>query len=152
MSRKKKRNRIDEALKILVVPFLRLKGFKGSMPHFRRQQSDRINLLTFQHSRYDSKFVVEIANSPSEGIVNDGELEIPPNKVTAHDMSKRLRLGAKGNNNDYWFDYGKTGLFYNVYDKRAKEVIKLWEEAEKWWRDDEQENMKERIQHTNKRI
>jgi hypothetical protein len=46
MDRKDKRQKIDQALKEIEVPFLREKGFKGSMPHFRRQQSDRINLMT----------------------------------------------------------------------------------------------------------
>ena len=144
MNRKEKRQKIDQALKEIVVPFLREKGFKGTMPHFRRQQSDRINLLTFQHSRYDTKFVVEIANCPSAGLVYQGVVEVAPNKMTAHEMGYRLRLGSEKHNTDYWFDYGKIALFSNIFEKRAMEIIKLWEEAENWWKNDpyDQRNFK----------
>jgi hypothetical protein len=147
MSRKVKRQKIDQALKDLVVPFLREKGFKGSLPHFRRHQSDRINLITFQHSLYDTKFVVEIANCPIEGITTSWGKEIPKNKVRAHDMGRRLRLGAETHTTDYWFDYGKTSLFSNIFEKRAKEIIKLWDEAENWWTKDpyEQRNLNKNV-------
>lgn len=133
MDRKEKRQEFDEALKGIVVPFLREKGFKGSMPHFRRQQSDRINLLTFQHSLYDTKFVIEIANCPVDGVITSWGKQIPKNKVTAHDMGDRMRLGSEKQNTDYWFDYGTKSLFSNTFNKIAKEIIELWGEAENWW-------------------
>jgi len=136
MDRKEKRQKIDQAIKDITIPFLRDKGFKGSLPHFRRQQSDGINLLTFQHSLYDSKFVVEIANCPAEGITTHWGKEIPKNKVTAHDMGERLRLGSEKHNTDYWFDYGKKSIFGDVNKKLAKEIIELWGEAESWWNKD----------------
>ena len=136
MDRKEKRQEIDKALKEIVVPFLREKGFKGSMPHFRRQQSDRINLLTFQHSLYDTKFVIEIANCPADGVTTSWEKQIPKNKVTAHDLGYRMRLGSEKHNTDYWFDYGKKSLFSNTFNKIAKEIIELWNEAENWWSKD----------------
>jgi len=133
MDRKEKRQKIDQALKEIVVPFLREKGFKGSMPHFRRQQSDRINLMTFQHSLYDTKFVIEIANCPVEGITTSWGKQTPKNKVSAHDMGYRMRLGSEKHNTDYWFDYGKKSLFQNSFNKIAKEIIELWDDAENWW-------------------
>jgi len=136
MDRKEKRQEIDKALKEIVVPFLREKGFKGSMPHFRRQQSDRINLLTFQHSLYDTKFVIEIANCPVDGVTTSWEKQIHKNKVTAHDIGCRMRLGSEKHNTDYWFDYGKKSLFSNTFNKIAKEIIELWDEAENWWNKD----------------
>lgn len=136
MDRKDKRKKIDDALKEIVVPFLREKGFKGSMPHFRREQADRINLLTFQHSLYDTKFVIEIANCPSDGLTTSWGKQIPKNKVTAHDMGYRLRLGSEKHKTDYWFDYGKESFFSNTYTKIAKEIIELWDDAEKWWGND----------------
>jgi Domain of unknown function (DUF4304) len=36
------------SLKELFVPALRQRGFKGSLPHFRRPLKDRIDLLTVQ--------------------------------------------------------------------------------------------------------
>ncbi len=133
MNRKEKRQKIDQAIKDITIPFLREKGFKGSLPHFRRQNPDRINLLTFQHSLYDTKFVVEIANCPPEGIITHWGQEIPKNKVTAHDMGYRLRLGSEKHKKDYWFDYGQKSFFNNVYKKLANEIIELWDEAESWW-------------------
>lgn len=136
MTRKEKRERMDKAITEIVVPFLRMQGFKGSLPHFRRIKDDRINLLTFQHSLYSEKFVIEIANCPIEGIIIDGRKEIKPNKCTAHHMWHRLRLGSQEYNTDYWFDYEKTSFFSNVFKKRAKEIIEFWDEAEKWWESD----------------
>ena len=142
MDRKEKRHKIDEALKEITIPFLREKGFKGSLPHFRRQKPDGINLLTFQHSLYDTKFVIEIANCPASGITTSWGKEIPKNKVTAHDMGYRLRLGSEKHNTDYWFDYGKKSLFSDTYKKIAKEIIDLWDEAENWWERDPYEQKK----------
>lgn len=136
MDRKEIRQKIDQAIKDIVVPFLREKGFKGSLPHFRRHNPDGINLLTFQHSLYSPKFVVEIANCPPGGITTHWGKEIPKNKVTAHDMGYRLRLGSKKLNTDHWFDYSKKSLLTNVYKKLAKEVIEQWDEAEAWWEED----------------
>jgi hypothetical protein len=142
MTRKEKRERIDKAIMEITIPFLREKGFKGSLPHFRRVQDDRINLLTFQHSLYDEKFVVEIANCPTKGIKTTLGEEIKPNKCTAHDIGRRLRLGSEKHKTDYWFDYGKSALSSDIYKKRAKEIIDLWDEAELWWRNDPFEQRK----------
>ena len=60
---------MDNTIKEITVPFLREQGFKGSLPHFRRLQRDRINLLTFQFNLHDSKFVVEISNCSYKGIL-----------------------------------------------------------------------------------
>lgn len=131
--RKTQRKLMDEALKELVIPFLRAQGFKGSMPHYRRPQEDRINLLTFQHSRSQAKFIVEIANSPPSGITAYWGEEISAKRITAHDVSRRLRLGSAGVGRDYWFDYSKEEIFTNRYRRLAKEVISNWNQAEKWW-------------------
>lgn len=136
MERKEKRQKIDTELKEVLVPFLKENGFKGSLAHFRREQTDRINLLTIQHSLYDTKFVVEIANCPTNGITTSWGKEILKNKVTAHDLGYRLRLGSEKHNTDDWFDYGKESFFSNTYKKVVKEVIELWNEAEIWWEKD----------------
>ncbi len=140
--RKTKRKLMDGAIKTLVIPFLREQGFKGSMPHFRRIKKDRINLITFQHSRHQTKFVVEIANCPPSGITTYWDEVIPEKRVTAQDVSRRLRLGSTGVGTDYWFDYTKESIFTNTYRRVAKEVLSNWEQAEKWWEENpfEQEN------------
>jgi hypothetical protein len=82
---------------------------------------------------YDTKFVIEIANCPVDGITSPLEKQIPKTKVTAHNMGYRMRLGSEKHNTDYWFDYGKKSLFSNSFNKIAKEIIELWDEAENWW-------------------
>nr|WP_268888411.1 DUF4304 domain-containing protein [Heyndrickxia shackletonii] len=39
------------ALKKIVVPELRERGFKGSFPHFRRIFENKIDLITFQFDK-----------------------------------------------------------------------------------------------------
>ena len=73
MTGKERREKMDEAIKEIVIPFLREKGFKGSYPHFRREQGDKLNLLTFQFSLSGPKFVVEISNCPLKGF-NPGQM------------------------------------------------------------------------------
>ncbi|MGY8643866.1 MAG: DUF4304 domain-containing protein [Verrucomicrobiales bacterium] len=42
----------DEALKSIVVPDLRTRGFKGSYPNFFRERDGHIDLLGFQFNKY----------------------------------------------------------------------------------------------------
>jgi hypothetical protein len=135
MTHKEKRLLMDKALKDITIPFLREQGFKGSFPHFRRLKEDRMNLLTFQFSLYSPQFVVEILNCPPEGILISGK-EIKPSACNVHYMGWRHRIGSAKNKTDYWFNFSKESIFSNVYKKRAKEIIALWDEAEKWWQED----------------
>ncbi|MFF2886098.1 DUF4304 domain-containing protein [Paenibacillus sp. NPDC057967] len=49
------------ALKSIVIPSLRERGFKGTFPHFRRVNEKKIDLLTFQFDKYGGGFIIEIA-------------------------------------------------------------------------------------------
>ena len=91
------RTEMVKCLTETVVPILRSLNFKGSFPHFRRQTDGRINLLTFQFDRSGGGFVIEIANCQPNGIRTSWGLEIRPNKVTAHDVSKRKRIQSNMN-------------------------------------------------------
>ncbi|WP_191556767.1 DUF4304 domain-containing protein [Metabacillus idriensis] len=53
-----------------------------------------IDLITFQFNKWGGSFVVELASCPSQGIISSWGEEIPSNKITAHNMDKRFRLGA----------------------------------------------------------
>lgn len=91
-------------LKSVLVPKLRDLGFKGSFPHFRRMQEDRIDLMTFQFNKWGTqKFVIELAVAPSGVFKTSWGEEIPSNKLTARDINNRLRLGAKSDQDDFWF-------------------------------------------------
>ncbi len=134
--------RMVKALKEIVIPRLRERGFKGSFPHFRRPSKEKIDLLTFQFDKWGGGFVIEISKCPPDGIKTlfGKELppnkHIPPNKVTAWHMEPamrfRLQPGHSGSTAD-WFRYDKFLLFGDVFEKTAKEVLPFIEKAEKWW-------------------
>ncbi|MCH4552712.1 DUF4304 domain-containing protein [Aestuariibaculum sp. M13] len=128
---------MDKAIKEIIIPFLRNKGFKGSFPHFRRENNDKLNLLNFQFSLYSSSFVVNIANCSVNGMTtSDGEL-IKPAKCQVPYLKNRLRVGSIKNRRDYWYDFDKQLIFGDIFKKRAKEFINNWEEAEQWWRNND---------------
>lgn len=98
------RDEMIRELKRVVVPVLRSLGFKGSFPHFRRASGPQIDLLTFQFSMGGGRFVVEIGKFPSEGYELYGTL-IPAAEVRMPHLLRRMRLGAKDESGDHWFDY-----------------------------------------------
>jgi hypothetical protein len=100
-------NRVNmiKALKKGVIPYLREYGFKGSFPHFRRRNEENIDLITFQFNRYGGSFVVELTTCPKEGVTMSWGEEVPPNKVTAHDVNDRYRLKEDKDEYETWFDY-----------------------------------------------
>jgi hypothetical protein len=123
---------MEEALKAQVVPALRARGFRGSLPHFRRAGTDRIDLLTIQFDRHGGGFVVEIATCPPSGVTTAWGEQVPPQRVTAHDVHPhaRHRLGApKPGEDGRWFRYddGKS-----TEDVAAAVVVQL-AEADAWW-------------------
>lgn len=131
------RNAMIRALQDVLVPVLRARGFRGSVPHFRRLEDARIDLLTIQFDRYGGGFVVEIAKCPLEGVVHPNGKRIEPSRVTAQDVSRRLRLGARSESGDHWFRYD-TALDRLAGDRRfgrrAQEVVALLDrQAEPWW-------------------
>lgn len=122
------RNDMIAALKLHVVPKLRKKGFKGSFPHFRKINADKIDLLTFQFDRYGGGFVIEAAIYPVDGIVHEWGEIVPSNKVTAHDVSERLRLKKQ---DGQWFRYDIATE--NVYEQVALQVLNHLHKAEEYW-------------------
>ena len=124
------RNNMISALKRIVVPELRKKGFRGSFPHFRRISSEKIDLMTYQFDRYGGGFVVEVAVCSPDGITHEWGEKVPPNKVTAHDLTNRLRLKEK---DGQWFRYDTEDKVENIFDNVANEVLKHLYEAEEYW-------------------
>ena len=120
------------ALRARLVPELRQRGFKGSLPHFRRARSGAIDLLTVQFDRHGGGFIVEIAKCEPEGVTTYWGAKIPPNKVTAHDLhpNERHRLGALGPNQDgRWFRFD-DGVSTEAV---SSELIRMLAEADSWW-------------------
>lgn len=127
------RKKMDLALKNIVVPVLREQGFKGSYPHFRRYNENNIDLITFQFNKWGGSFVVELATCPIEGITMSWGEKIPPNKVNAHHLNERYRLGAKSLDEDgIWFDFENAELMED-YDNVARHVLDLLKTANKDW-------------------
>ena len=120
---------MNKALKKIVVPYLREHSFKGSLPHFRRQNEDYIDLITFQYNRYGGSFTVNLAICPPDGI-NDEWGSIPPNKVTAYDVNDRYRLSENIKNSTYtdrWFDYetAESEEDYEIVAIRVKNLLRV---------------------------
>src|SRR5512145_935458 len=88
------REAMDDAIKRIVVADLRQRGFRGSLPHLRRRDSDCISLVSFQHFSGGGSFVVEVAVCPPGGYTTSWGDEIAPSKVRAVDINNpRPRLG-----------------------------------------------------------
>jgi hypothetical protein len=127
------RKMMNHALKKSVVPFLRKYGFKGSLPHFRRKNETNIDLITFQFNRWGGSFVIELATCPIEGVTTHWGEQIPPNKVTAHDVNKRFRLSAKSKDEDgKWFDF-ENARTEEDFEKWANNVVKLLYISDRTW-------------------
>jgi hypothetical protein len=130
------RDAMIAGLKRVAVPVLRSLGFKGSFPHFRRATDTQIDLLTFQFSMGGGQFVVEVGTFPPEGYKLYGEL-IPAADVKMRHLLRRLRLGAKDESSDHWFNYDSGD-----YPRVAQSVLRyIRGQAVDWWSHAEQDTV-----------
>jgi hypothetical protein len=123
---------MDAALREKVVPVLRARGFKGSLPHFRRILPERVDLLTVQFDRHGGGFVVEVSRCSPTGITTSWGKHIPATQATAHDLppDKRHRLGSPNPGRDgRWFRFDEGTSVLAV----AESLLGHIEEAEGWW-------------------
>ena len=123
MNWKEKRQKMDKALKKIVLPELRKQGFRGSYPHFRRRKIKKINLFSFQFSQWGGRFYINIANSPIDGITTASGHHIDPKKIKADQC---LNWGRLNN----FFDFEKDN-----YEETADKVLAYFGKAEKYWND-----------------
>ena len=139
------RKEMERALKEAFIPELRKRGFKGSMPHFRRIRPDRVDYLTVQFYSAGGGFVVEIAKSGPNGKEEGFGSELPVEKLTVQYFAKRLRLGSTPEQGiaDHWFEFGRKSYEkteplkpYAHYLGIAVSVAQFLDsQAEKWWND-----------------
>lgn len=127
-----KRQKMNLALKESVVPKLREKGFKGSLPHFRRILETEIHLLTFQFDRYGGGFVIELAKTENKPFETPWGKKIETSKLTAHDFYKRIRIHPQGtlrsSTTDDWFRYDKTSFgLKSIYKEVTEQVLSQFE-------------------------
>ncbi|MDJ0722759.1 MAG: DUF4304 domain-containing protein [Desulfobacterales bacterium] len=131
---------MNTALQAIVVPALRARGFKGSLPHFRRITASHIHLLTFQFDRYGGGFVIEAAIAPNQPFETRWGRIIEPNELSAHDLDARCRIHPSGilenSSTDDWFRYDKRTLFRkNIFKKLAQRACDNLHLAEDYWRE-----------------
>jgi hypothetical protein len=122
---------MDAAIKAVLVPVLREKGFAGSFPHFRRASDRGMDLLTFQFDRHGGGFIIEISSCASEGLTTHWGKHIPAKKATAWDLlpNRRHRIQAhSGSGTDSWFRFENEEPVVV-----ASSVIEHLQEAEQWW-------------------
>jgi len=124
---------VRAVLKERVIPALRLRGFRGSFPHFRRLAGAKLELVTFQFDKWGSgNFVVNLASCPSSGAVMAWGEHIPPGRVTAYHLHPRLRLGARDAESDHWFEYS---AFASDAAAASENLLRLLDtQGATWWR------------------
>jgi hypothetical protein len=123
---------MDAALRETFVPVLRARGFKGSLPHFRRLLPDRVDLLSVQFDRHGGGFVVEVSRCSPDGVTTALGKHIPASRATAHDLhpDKRHRLGSpRPGTEGRWFRFDDGTSASAV----ATSLLGHIDEAEKWW-------------------
>jgi hypothetical protein len=124
-----------QALKEVVVPELRARGFKGVFPSFRRRCGTVVHLLSFQFNKHGGSFVVEVGRCPSDGADSFLDKRIPASEVTVWHLhpNERIRLGPNHAEADHWFRFDQR-LKLDRYDKAAKAVLPYLDSiADPWW-------------------
>lgn len=113
---------MDEAIKKIIVPELRKKGFSGSYPHFRNAESKNVKVLGFQFSQFAPRFSVELASCPKEGITYPDGRHVESTKIKYTECIKRGGLGEQ-------FDFENGN-----YKELCNAVISLFRKADEWWK------------------
>ena len=127
------RKQMNQVLNEHVIPEIRKKGFKGSLPHFRRLRDNQTDLLTFQFSQWGGGFVIAAAKGPSEPFDAPSGKRIEPKKMTAHHFGDRIRLGPKEEGEcDYWFKYDGDGR-KPMMELASLAIDHINDEAESFW-------------------
>ncbi|WP_294751664.1 DUF4304 domain-containing protein [uncultured Exiguobacterium sp.] len=90
------RQMMIQAMKTIMVPYLRAHGFKGSYPHFRRKQDSFQEILMIYITKYSEDFYMETSIVPLTGYVDFEGDTILPNKVKVSDLKaeERFIVGA----------------------------------------------------------
>jgi hypothetical protein len=122
------------ALKRIIVPQLKTRGFKGTYPTFRRVGPTHTDILNFQFDKnYADLFVINITQAPgSVTYTNKWGGQFRMDKVKYFEVTEphfRLQPKWSGLSND-WFNYSQEN-----YDDVARSVLPHIERAERWFTD-----------------
>ena len=102
------RRLMEQALRDVFADSLRRRGFKGSLPHFRRVSKRRVDYLSVQFNSAGGSFVVEVACAGPDGKPQDYGKHLPIEKLNVTYFTRRLRLGSRPGEGeaDHWFRFG----------------------------------------------
>lgn len=119
------------ALKALVVPELKKRGFTGKFPDFRRIVASRTDFLSFQFDRNGGGFLIEISQTaPGEIVTYRGE-RIPAEKLTPFDLDTKVRRRVQpkpGGSTRDWFRFDDF-----EYQRAAESVLPYVDVADRWF-------------------
>jgi hypothetical protein len=133
------RSAMEAALKEVCVPVLRSLGFRGSFPHFYREEGDFVSLLNFQYFLSGGSFCVNLGYADPQRENVYFRKETKASALHVSQTRDHARLGAPAGHGDRWFSFGKTtyGEFRGAPQPPrilAAEVAKLIEaDAVSWW-------------------
>lgn len=125
------RKKMIGALKSLVEPELKRRGFNGKFPHFKRVRDSKTDLLSFQFDEYESLFVIEISQVASGEFLTSWGGRIPASKLTPFHLELRQRYRVQphpGRDPDNWFKYGD-----GTYEATAASVLPFIEVIDLWF-------------------
>ncbi|MBS1994531.1 MAG: DUF4304 domain-containing protein [Cyanobacteria bacterium SZAS LIN-3] len=122
------------ALKKIIVPDLRARGFKGRYPHFRRIAATHTDLLNFQFDKYHRDlFVINITQAPGSGMYTTrlGDQFHRDNLKYFQVTESTYRLQPKSiGGADDWFAYAQEN-----YDEIARSILPYIKRADQWFAD-----------------
>lgn len=137
------RGLMSSAFKSVLVPDLRKRGFKGSLPHFYRSLPSRTDYLSIQFHSAGGSFVVEAGKCGPNGIEDGVGKDLPLSKINTTYLGDRIRLGSDPDAGvfDHWFVFGPRNYdppqephATSHYESIASDVVGLvGTQAEKWW-------------------
>lgn len=131
------KDKMISALKKIVVPELKSRGFKGRFPHFRKQVGQMGYLLSFQFDKWGGGFLIEIgvAKVNEEGNVKIDNLIRPFQKLNAFHLNNRFRILEHKNGNKDWFrfDNETQNLEEAEFMEIAKNVLPYLDVADDWF-------------------
>ena len=125
------------ALKRVVIPELRRRGFVGTFPHFRRTTGERLAIMSFQFDKWGGGFTINLAVAPATGFTTHAGSFIPPDKLNAYydtGPKTRINAGSDGSTASWFrFDRPSRSPSQDIYDEAAHEVVPLLAKAEEWY-------------------
>lgn len=142
------------ALKRLVLPALRVRGFEGELPDLRRVVAEGTHFFSVQTNKYGGSFTVNLGRIPPGHFTTRSGERISPELLTIFHAQRNdaARLRAVPDvDTEVWFQYGQSlastswtklwsllglgelNIFVPEFERLAREVLALLAECDEWW-------------------